>query len=308
MCRYRSPLHKRPGSIARVTNAAHVLAEFEVDDLLLLSDPSARTHEHPWNQVVTAFADYLWLNVGSAESGRLLVFEGQLPEPWPQALHLRWHGVVPTPSGQLELARLDVNDARHQLLVRPSGAGVRASVFSDLFRGAAVVALVLGAADDSPEIAPAFPPGVLPSPETNPLRRVVEIFERTIHMDRRTYAGGNLEITDAESCDVPIADGSPVVATAHGVSIRVPHPDDLIYEHGTPNEVILRVRTGPAPVTVPFTAEINLPSGRLVIGDAERVIELPMTLAKSVRLELLPYPADFTTELDVWITPTGLSS
>lgn len=289
-----------------MTEAAHALAEFEVDDLLLLSDPTARTPEHPWNQVVTAFADYLWLDVGSAEGGRLLVFEGHLPEPWTQALHLRWHGVVPTPSGQLQLARLDLDDGRHELLVRPCGAGVRASVFSDLFRGAAVVAVVLDAPDDRPEIAPAFPPGVLRSPETNPLRRVVDIYERTIHMDRRAYAWGVLEITDAETSDVPVANGSPIVATAHGISIRVPLPDDLIYEHGTPNQVVLRVRTGPAPVAVPFTEEISLLSGRLAIGDAERVIELPMTLAKAVRLELLPYPADSMTELDVWITPAAV--
>ena len=288
-----------------MTDATKALAEFEVDDLLLLSDPNARTPEHPWNQVVTAFADYVWLDVGSVQEGRLLVYEGHLPEPLTQSLHLRWHGVVPTPSGRLQLARLDLDDGRHELLVRPSGAGVRASVFSDLFRGATVVALVLDAADDDPQIAPAFPPGVLPSPGTNPLRRMVDIHDGTFHMDRRAYAWGVLEITDAEAGDVPIADGSPVVTTADGVSIRVPHPEDFIYEHGTPNEVILRLRTGPAPVAVPFTAEIAIPSGRLAIGDAERVIELPMTLAKAVRLELLPYPADSITELDVWITPAG---
>ena len=131
---------------------------------------------------------------------------------------------------------------------------------------------------------------------------------RGFRMDR-PFGWGILLIGDSASHDVPATEsGVVVVATRTVVAVGVRHAQDVDFEpadeeqEGPQFSVTVEVRLGQVAETAAhFDGVIEVPSGRITVGDADRDESLSVTPGRW-RMQLALTPEDQPEQVDVWIT------
>jgi hypothetical protein len=125
----------------------------------------------------------------------------------------------------------------------------------------------------------------------------------------RPFVWGILLIGDSASPGVPATEpGVAVVATRTVVAIGVRHAQDVDFEPADDGQevpqfsVTVEVRLGQlAETAVHFDDVIEVPSGRITVGDADREQSLLVTPGPW-RIQLALTPEDQAEKVDVWIT------
>lgn len=116
-------------------------------------------------------------------------------------------------------------------------------------------------------------------------------------------------ISDEQHWEVPAPDGSVVTATGSGLLISVHHAQDVNLEGLADDEpipgFIVAVdcwRTAaPSGTTVIWEGDLDIPSGRLLIGDAEREDVLELTPGRW-HVEVAADPPDYPDEVAIWFS------
>ena len=124
----------------------------------------------------------------------------------------------------------------------------------------------------------------------------------------RPFSWGILLIGDSASHDVPASESGVVVATRTVVAVGVRHAQDVDFESADEEQevsqfsVTVEVRLGQvADTAVQFDSVIEVPSGRITVGDADRDESLLVTPGRW-RIQLALTPEDQPEQVDVWIT------
>ena len=125
----------------------------------------------------------------------------------------------------------------------------------------------------------------------------------------RPFGWGVLLIGDSASPGVPATEsGVAVVATRTMVAVGVRHAQDVDFDSADDGQEVpqfsvpVEVRLGErAETAVHFDGVIEVPSGRITVGDADSEESLLVTPGPW-RIQLALNPEDQAEQVDVWIT------
>ncbi len=126
---------------------------------------------------------------------------------------------------------------------------------------------------------------------------------------KRPFSWGHVVLLDRDSANVPQPSGEVVSPSRDGLAVKVLHAQDVDlagYEGDEivpPAEVQVDIFIGDAaPGEVLFTGFIDLPSGVLTVGDAEREDALKIGAGRwAVQVDC--QPSEFAELVRVWLRP-----
>lgn len=262
--------------------------------LLYVGDSMARERDYLDNRLITPSRDYLYVSVALPEYGPVDLTILTHQSSAPAGLREEWAGVVQVPSGVLVLAEILDDDSRREVWREDSDTVVSITVYADRPKYPTKVVLAVG---------PATTAEVGELETSSSLRIAALTTARPVLVEvARSFEWAGLEILDAESAEVPNADGSPFVATARGLRVAVCSEWDPPPGGEYPAIVRVRVCEGPADLPVTYQQSIALPSGRVTIGDANEFETLDVGWDFCL-LQVAVAPGTDPDDVVVWIQP-----
>ena len=126
---------------------------------------------------------------------------------------------------------------------------------------------------------------------------------------RRSFGWGIVMVEDEQQRGPPAPEDTVVTSSKTGLTVTVHHAQDVAFDGLAPDDpipgFIVAVdcwRTAaPAGTTVIWEGDLDIPLGRLLIGDAEREDVLELTPGRW-HVEVAADPADYPGEVAIWFS------